>query len=288
MMAMAAQAQIKVYVEADEAPYIWAWNAEGDVIPTLMGPDYGWPGYQLTETFHHEFGTDFWVFTFPAEVLPVNILFNNGNGDQTSDINGIKTDRYFQYDGTNGWVDVSESYGVEIPDAEVTKVTLKGNMNDESWQGPELDFDVVEAGKVFSITVNADDYSFAENLWKFKFRPNGQDWVGYWDVYYDEEPVEGKAPKTDAPEWLSEDGGNFMIDLEGTTERLFTFTVTWGGGKEAGKNWAFKAEIANPAGISAAKAENANATVRYNLQGQRVQNNYRGIAIQNGKKLVVK
>jgi pantothenate synthetase len=46
-------------------------------------------------------------------------------------------------------------------------------------------------------------------------------------------------------------------------------------------------EVANPAAISTVKT-NAVVSVIYNLQGQRVQNNYRGIVVKNGRKVMVK
>ena len=293
VMAIAAQAQITIYVQCDEgAPFIWSWGAANQV--DLNVGD--WPGTnQLTESWTDpETGDKFWKWTFPAEVLPISFLFNNGEASgtkQTGDINAVSTDRYFilswdDGDGNVSLVDVSEDYGVTIPDASVESVMLVGNHN--GWSSEAQAFSIVEAGKIFKITVNYADINADENLWQFKFRPNAQEWVGYWDVFYDEEPVEGKSPKSDAPSWLGvSSDGNFQIDLENTIATSFTFTATWNGGKEAGKNWEFKAEAAGMTGINTTKANNSTA-VRYNLQGLRVQNNYRGLVIQNGKKMLVK
>jgi len=81
-----------------------------------------------------------------------------------------------------------------------------------------------------------------------------------------------------------------LIDLENTalTDKNFTFIATWNGGKKADKNWTFTATN-DATGIATIKALNtvSNAPI-YNLQGQRVDGNYRGIAIQNGRKVVVK
>ena len=301
VFAMAAQAQIHIRVQCETAPFIWSWGAAD-------GVDYNvgaWPG---TNQFKEEWpdpetGDVFWEWTFPEGVYPISFLFNNGGVDaegnpiavkQTGDINSVKTDRYFilDWNAEEVLVDITEQY-IELPDAEVNTVSLAGNNND--WAGDVDWFTVVEAGKKFSMTVDASAADFAPDaLWEFKFRPNAQEWVGYWDVYYDDEnnpdPEDGRAPKSTAPEWLSENGGNFLIDLEADEREVktYTITVTWGGGKEAGKNWAF--EISGPtSGISNIKALNAasNAPI-YNLQGQRVNDSFRGIAIQNGRKFVVK
>ena len=249
MMAMAANAAITIYVKCETAPYIWSWNASD-------GVDYNvgeWPGEnKLTETYiHPDSGEEFWTWTFAESVTSISFLFNDGEPagtKQTGDINSVRTERWFllSWDDGNGnvsCVDVTEDYSdIEIPDAEVEKVSLAGNHN--GWSGDTQWFDVIEEGKKFQLTVNTDEYDIEENLWQFKFRPNAEDWCGYWDVYYDEEPVEGKAPSTDAPEWLKySSDGNFLIDLEeGTTAKIFTITLTWNGGKEAGKNWNFSIE----------------------------------------------
>lgn len=287
--AVAAQAQIHIRVQCDTAPFIWSWGAAD-------GQDYNvgsWPGTnQFTEKWtDEETGDEFWEWTFPEGVYPISFLFNNGGVDgdgnpiavkQTGDINSVKTDRYFilswdDGDGNVSLVDISEEY-IEVPDAEVNSVVLVGNHNNWGNEGGvPNDFAVVEAGKTFQLTVNTEDYSIPENLWEFKFRPNAQEWCGYWDVTNQE----------DLPTWLGDNGGNFLIDLEeGTTEKVFTFTATWGGGKEAGKNWTFVAK-AGTTGISTLKdvQKDSNAPM-YNLAGQRVNNSYRGIVIQNGKKFV--
>ena len=299
ILALSAQAAITIHVECDEAPNIWAWGAKdaanADVDMSALFPDGSWPGEQkFTGKMTTEDGTEFWTYTFPENITTVSFLFNNGDKDatkQTKDFNGVTTDRYFSLtwdDGEGNIVceDISEAY-VEIPDAEIRNVILVGNHNGWGNITDSDNFKEVEAGKVFSITVDMSNVEVEENMWEFKFRPNASEWIGYWDFYYDEVPVEGKAPKTDAPEWLGEKGGNFMIDFEATTERVFTFTITWGGGKEAGANWSINAQTGT-ASVNMLKAENAKNSVVYNLAGQRVKAGFCGIAIQNGKKVVLK
>ena len=48
------------------------------------------------------------------------------------------------------------------------------------------------------------------------------------------------------------------------------------------------AELGEPSGIQNVKKDNNNTTVIFNLQGQRVKAGYRGIAIKNGHKMIVK
>lgn len=295
MVAVAANAKITIYVNSTTAPFIWWWGLpEGQNASDLMA----WPGTaQFTEKITHESGLEFWTYSFAEEVTQVNFLLNDGaesGTKQTGDVNGVKTDRYFTWDGASELVDITTDItGEELPDAEVTTVSLSGNHN--GWSSDAQFFEVVEAGKVFRLTVDtgADGFSVDENLWQFKFRPNAQDWVGYWDVFYndaaDPDPEDGRSPASTAPAWLTTpaEGGNFQIDLETVAEKVFTFTATWNGGKEAGKNWVFQA-VTGTTGITTVKALNNSTAAIYNLQGQRVDSNYRGIAIQNGKKMLVK
>jgi hypothetical protein len=306
ILALSAQAAIVVHVESETAPYIWAWGAKdaNNADVDLSDLFKAWPGDQVfTGTEIAGDGTEFWTYTFPENVVTVSFLFNDGQAEgtkQTKDFNGVTTDRYFTLtwddgDGNIVCEDISEAY-VDIPDAVIRNVILVGNHNNwgndiEGEPAPKYEFTEVEEGKTFSITMNMTNISVEDDMWQFKFRPNESEWIGYWDFYYDVEEVEGKVSADEAPEWLQEKGGNFMIDFdeeEGTTERIFTFTITWGGGKEAGANWTLNAEIADPAGINTLKANSDKANAIFNLQGQRVAKNYRGIAIQNGKKIVVK
>lgn len=271
MCAVAAtmQAAITIHVQASEAPYLWAWNAAGNLMTE------SWPGHQMTDVKIVQ-GQAFFTYTFGDEVAtPIAILFNNGAGKQTGDIGGITTDRFFTYDGESTWTDVTEQYGGVVPDAEVTTLTIAGNHN--AW-GADL-FDVVEAGKTFRLHIDLTDVAVPDDMWFFKIRPNGQDWVGFAGVTFDGE----------TPEWIKEaaSDGNFEIDLEAAGKE-FTFTATWGGGKQAGENWTFKAEKGNTAGIGAITTTTTANGAIYNLAGQKVGKNNKGIVIQNGRKFVQK
>ena len=79
-----------VYVKATSAPYLYAWDADGN---SLAG---AWPGTQMTEK-----SGDYWVKSFTQ--APINIIFNNGSGGQTSDIENISGNCYFTYDGSAGY-----------------------------------------------------------------------------------------------------------------------------------------------------------------------------------------
>jgi hypothetical protein len=271
-MALASQAAITVYVKADVAPYIWAWNAGGNVFAVA------WPGPQLTEKTTVQ-GTEFWYYTFDESITNVGLLFNNGEGKQTKDVNGITTDRYFIYDGTTGLEDVTTQYGGEVPDAKVETLTLKGNQ--DGWAA-DVPFTVVEAGKTFSLTYDlTGNTTITDGYWQFKIRPNAQDWVGYSQVTI-----------TDQPAWLEEarSDGNFQVDLEadGLTSKVINIVATWGGGKQADENWTMKFTAVDAAAVQSIVAHEQNSKTIFNLQGQRISNGYKGIVVLNGKKYLRK
>ena len=248
MMAITAQAAITIYVQAEKAPHIWAWGAAGNIFSEA------WPGPVMTEkktvknTTTGE-DTELWYYTFDESLTLVNILFNNGGNElgqdikQTKDINGITSDRYFTYDGESTWTDITEQFGAEIPDAEVTSIVLVGNNNNWGNEGGEpINFDVVTSGKTFKATATIDltGVEITDNLWNFKLRPNGQGWVGY---YHDGVTV-------NAPEWCYEamTDGNFEIDLENddvvANGPKFNFTAEWEGGKDYEWGWTFTIALA--------------------------------------------
>ena len=272
VMTVAANAAITIHVKADVAPYLWAWVGSTNLMTE------SWPGHQLTEKKTVQ-GTEFWYYTFDESVTQVSILFNDGGASgpvqQTRDFNGIKEDRYFEYDGANTAVDVTEQYGGEIPDAEVTALGLAGNHN--SWGADP--FDVVVPGKTFRITVDLTGVTVDEDLWRFKIRPNNAEWVGFMGVTFD-----GAVP-----EWIYEAAadGNFEVDLE-LSGRIITLTATWGGGQNADENWTFKAEAGSSTGITPLVTTSDVNAPRYDLSGRRVSESYHGVIIQNGKKVVIK
>ena len=277
MMAIAAQASITIYVQAEVAPYLYVWNG---------ADNGGWPGTQMTETAVVQ-GTTFWKQSFDASGF--NIIFNNGKGGQTKDITGIISDRYFTYNGTTGYEDVTTQYGGEIPDATISSLKLAGNHTSPTWGDGAQDFTAVEAGKKYTITVDLTGKASTieagtddEGFWRFKLVANGGTWFGYSAVTFDAQP-----------NWLKQAiaDDNFEVDLEDAAlvGGFFTITATWGGGKQAGENWTVKVENSNTTGISTTVSDvKAQQKAVFNLNGQRVGKNYKGIVVTGGKKIAVK
>lgn len=233
---------ITVYVQAETAPYIWSWGASD-------GVDYNsgaqWPGTnQFKETWTDPATGDlFWKYSFPESVKEISFLLNNGdplNTAQTGDVSYVTSDRYFilQWGDETGNVvfeDITENYTM-IPDAEVNSLGISGNHNE--WGLPDgSEFTVVVPGKTFTKTIDLTDYTFENNLWSFKLRPNFNTWIGYYEV-----TIDGNIPS-----WLSDNYGNFMVDLT-QTGRIFNITATWAGGKDISQGWRMKITTSNSGG----------------------------------------
>ena len=111
-------AAITVYVKADKAPTIYAW------VP-------GTPKKELTGAWHGKTmdgpeeigGVNYWYKTFDG-VESFNVILNNGNDKQSSDITGITGDIYLEYDGG------SSVKTLDAPVNTTAKVTLSPNGGD--------------------------------------------------------------------------------------------------------------------------------------------------------------
>ena len=111
-------ASITVYVKADNAPTIYAW------VP-------GKPAKELTGAWHGKTmdgpeeigGVNYWYKTFDG-VESFNVVLNNGNDKQSSDITGITGDIYLEYDGG------SNVKTLDAPVNTTAKVTLSPNGGD--------------------------------------------------------------------------------------------------------------------------------------------------------------
>ena len=280
--------ELTVYVECSEAPYLYSWNSAG------QATNGAWPGTQLTTTATTEDGKTFWTRTFST--APVNIVINNGgdketndegetvatgkNMVQTADIVGLTHDSYFTFDPTNSdketnWTDITSNYytpePVQLPAcAEPIKNHLycyfQGNKDYDSprawaWLG-EKNFCGEWPGTKLT-RVGDDGQGHLVWLW------DGGDFVDLFDTY---EPDPSLFPEG----ILFSNNGDPQTD---------NFTFVNGGYYDA------TGLLGNvTTGVSTIKADrimNGNAP-RYNMQGQRVSDSYRGLVIQGGRKYIVK
>ena len=124
-----------------------------------------------------------------------------------------------------------------------------GSFKNDGWQ-TDNDMTKGEDG-IYTVTIEGVD---AGN-WAFKVRVDHD-----WSISY---------PSSDYQVTVEENGSNVVITFnEETKEVIATVTAA--------------------TGINAAVANKTQNGVRYNLAGQKVSANYKGVVIQNGKKIVVK
>ena len=111
-------AAITVYVKADKAPTIYAW-VPGTPVKELTG---AWHGKTMDGP-EEIGGVNYWYKTFDG-VESFNVILNNGNDKQSSDITGITGDIYLEYDGG------SSVKTLDAPVNTTAKVTLSPNGGD--------------------------------------------------------------------------------------------------------------------------------------------------------------
>ena len=111
-------ATIMVYVQAENAPYIYAWS-KGSSLKKLTGD---WPGTKMTESEEIN-GEKYWTYAFDG-VDNFNVILNNNSGAQSGEFSGITGDIYLKYDGG------ANAQKIDAPVNTAAKVTLSPNGGD--------------------------------------------------------------------------------------------------------------------------------------------------------------
>ena len=111
-------ATIMVYVQAENAPFIYAWS-KGSSVKELTG---AWPGTKMTESEEIN-GEKYWTCAFDG-VDNFNVILNNNSGAQSGEISGITGDIYLKYDGG------ANAQKIDAPVNTAAKVTLSPNGGD--------------------------------------------------------------------------------------------------------------------------------------------------------------
>jgi glycosidase len=111
-------ASITVYVQAENAPFIYAWS-KGSSVKKLTGD---WPGTKMTESEEIN-GEKYWTCAFDG-VDNFNVILNNNSGAQSGDITGITGDIYLKYDGG------ANAQKIDAPVNTAAKVTFSPNGGD--------------------------------------------------------------------------------------------------------------------------------------------------------------
>ena len=111
-------ATIMVYVQAENAPFIYAWS-KGSSVKELTG---AWPGTKMTESEEIN-GEKYWTCAFDG-VETFNVILNNNSGAQSGEFSGISGDIYLKYNGG------SNAQKIDAPVNTAAKVTLSPNGGD--------------------------------------------------------------------------------------------------------------------------------------------------------------
>ena len=111
-------ATIMVYVQAENAPFIYAWS-KGSSVKKLTGD---WPGTKMTESEEIN-GEKYWTCAFDG-VDNFNVILNNNSGAQSGEFSGISGDIYLKYDGG------ANAQKIDAPVNTAAKVTLSPNGGD--------------------------------------------------------------------------------------------------------------------------------------------------------------
>ena len=248
-----------VYVKAEEAPYLYGWFTINGLETKING---AWPGKAMTQTVKktNKDGEEieFWYQTFDfAQTSSFNIIVNNGNTDlmqQTGNIADISSDRYFTYDGKTSYTDITEDFGVEIPDVEIQSVALLSDLNE--WNGLAQLFTEVEknAKYTFNLSLTDEQIEQIEYYYRFKFMVNSSAYLGW--------SSEGLT-KVDPNEWLEEDiaMGNDNIGIAFEDEDMphdILFTLEFAGGKDIYQGWTLTVEKGTPGGDTPGKKGDVN------------------------------
>ena len=88
---------IRIYVNCVIAPYLYTWGTQ-DIAQ--------WPGIKMTKQEEIN-GVNFWYMDITTYDY-LNIILNDGKGNQTENINNITRTRYYWYDGKTEYEDVTK------------------------------------------------------------------------------------------------------------------------------------------------------------------------------------
>ena len=253
---------VNVYVEAEKKPYIYSWTEGGE---ERSGT---WPGNVMTEQETISDKT-FWKYTF--NVAPINVVINDGNGNQIPALTDLYHDTYLTYDGNTSYSDITAAYWT--PEVPTCVKVIDGHVY--AYFRANKDYDTPYAW------VWNDSKNFCTTK---EFPGDLMELVGFDDDNY---PV------------FCWDGGEIGITDEMPTQILIS-----NNGSETIRTANLEFKNANyydatgyignaiiSTGISDTVISNTvkpAASVWFNLNGQRVSKPAKGLYIQNGRKVVVR
>ena len=209
----------------------------------------------------------FWKRTF--SVAPINIIFNNGkSGDsnKTADITGLTHDSYFTYNGTSGYTDITDQYYTPEPTEMPACVKpIDGHLYVYFQANKDYDMPYIWVWGANEKNFCANtDWPGDKMKWVGTDSKNHQIWL--WD--------KGETPETMPTSLLfSNKGTPKTADMKFQNGGYYDATGLIGVATQ---------------GIAPVTVSSQKTAPDYNLSGQRVDGNYRGIVIRNGRKVVIR
>lgn len=235
--------------------YTWIEDGEGKVIAEPSG---AWPGTKV-EVSGGWFNRS-WTYDFTSEQQPQFIIWNNGGGNPDYEEEAAQTD---DLPFVNG-----KKYSVY---PEITSVKISGAWN--GWDGPEMT--VTEYNdKAFQTTVDLKSTSIDQ---EFKLVVNGE-WIGSGEL----EGIEGDEA---AAVTQGETGSNLTLKA-GKAYDIVAFWHTPSASVKTG--WILEITENTTVGVNNARVNGQGNKTIYNVKGQRLNNQQRGVNIVNGQKVVKK
>ena len=276
---------ITIYVNASSAPYIYAWTSVNGTTTEYSG---AWPGTQLSSTTTVD-GTSFYYVTYDVE--SINIIFNDGNGNQTDDITDITEDTYFYYNG-------STSYSILTVDA--SGDSNSDDDDDESSDDSESSDEVydVEDGDIYAFFINTPGWS-SVYCYAWASGSTATEYAGSWPgtectkTEYDRDGYDVWLWKydgelTEAPDYIIFNMGSNSAQ---TADLTFVNGAFYNYNGATGEVYTPSSESTGINTLSVTAADN-NSNAVYSISGQYVgtttENLPKGIYITNGKKIMVK
>jgi len=136
---------VNIFVTSSSAPYLWAWNADGN----LTGGT--WPGITMSTTVTIN-GTKWYYQHFDKGSLPTGIIFSKSTY-QTSDItvDNSVVNHFYAYDASSGSYNEVSNSGVNIFVSASSAPNLwawndSGNLNGDTWPGNQMSTTVTMNG----------------------------------------------------------------------------------------------------------------------------------------------
>lgn len=218
----------------------YAWDNSGN---SLLGD---WPGTQVKETVSIG-GNDYYVYTFPADVTSLNIIFNNGTG-QTDDIKNITQTSYFSINSDFSYNQYESTISVYL---DKQSASAWSKVNYYAWDNNDNPLLGTWPGTQVKETII------------------GEDGKEYYCYTFD--------PSIESLNIIFNDGTNQTSDIKGITKSVFYSLNSTSGSAISVST--VSTDIAT--GVEEIAIKDSEATIEYyNLQGIKVENPTSGLYIK--------